>query len=370
MKKKALLAGIMALSLAMTACNNVKETEKKKSKKSKKTEKEVTDITDETDPDESSDKAISSDFDPSSDPQNTKPVPQIVSDLDENLFNYYASDAFDAPHGLVIYLSALTSWETTVYFDPEDNSFEGTYESAILNLDGDGYDMLQCAFNGQIDGFTRINEYSFHTHVTSLETEKFDKKTDRYMDLPAEVSYSDPYGFTDPDELILFLPNTPVTEIPEEAIEWIEMYQFIDPNGYLTEDQDAYLGSFILYNTAEGTAFMVLYSAIPLTREVTDADMSYWDGTYTDDHEGVKITIDKSSGEPTATIVRADSEYKDMHIRAVEDKEGLLILYGTNEAGNTVIAEFGTLDQRATLVIYESTDSLFPVGKFFYPKKG
>ena len=100
-----------------------------------------------------------------------------------------------------------------------------------------------------IDTFTRVNEYSFSTHVKEFSTEKFEATKETYQDLPADVTYADPYGFTKADELILYLPNTPVSVLPQELVEWVEMYQNIDPNGHLD--------SYILYNPADYAAFQV-----------------------------------------------------------------------------------------------------------------
>lgn len=370
MKKRIILAGVMAVCLAMSACKSTKgsgkitsvTTDSESSETSGSTEKADLSDTGTSDDTSSPDTDISSSADPkaSQTPSSNTPSARIRK-LDEDLYSLYADDTYEIPDSFICHLTALTSWSTDLTIDTKQNTFDGKYESAIMNLDGDGYDMLECIFHGTIDGFSRVNEYSFSTHVTKMETEKFDKKTDRYMDLPAEVNYSDPYGFTSAGEIILYLPNTPVSQIPDKAIEWIEAYQEINRNGCL--------GSFILYNPAEETAFMVLNSAIPGTRETEDADLAPWLGEYVDNHEGIKITIEGSSTDPKITVQRADSTYTDMHVKALQDKNNCLLIYGENDEGHLIIAGFGTIDQRTTLQIYESTDPVFPSAKYFYPKQ-
>ena len=345
MKKRIILAGVIAVSLAMSGCNKVKDEAKSKVKGTGSVvaeEKETKTGTDET--------------------ETSKEPSELVKKMDQDMYSLYSDAAYTCHSSFVCYLYALTSWGTDITFNCRENTFEGNYESAVLKIDGDGYDMLKCHFTGTIDGFTRINEYSFSTHVTKLTTEKFDKKVDRYMDLPADVTYSDPYGFTKADEVILYLPNTPVSQIPGKALEWIEAYQDIDRNGLL--------GSYIFYNPAEETAFMVLEQpAIPECADLKDADLANWDGEYVDNHEGVKITFDKSSSTPTATIIRGTSTYSGMHIKAVQGGQGGLILYGTNDEGQYLVAGLGTGDQGITLTVYESNDPNIQAGKIFTPSK-
>ena len=344
MKKRIILAGLMAVSLAMSGCNKVKNEGKSKVKGSDALRSE------------------SSEEKENTKTQESKTESELVKKMDQDLYSLYSDDAYTCHNSIVCYLSALTSWSTDITFNCLDNTFEGNYESAVLKIDGDAYDMLECHFTGTFDGFTRINEYSFSTHITKMTPEKFDKKVDRYMDLPADVTYSDPYGFTKADEVILYLPNTPVSQIPVKAIEWIEMYQDID--------RDGMLGSYIFFNPAEESAFMVLEQpAIPECTDLKDADLANWDGEYVDNHEGVKITFDKSSSTPTVTIIRGSSTYTGMHIKPVNGGQGSLIFYGTNDDGQYLVAGFGNGDQGLTLTVYESNDPNFQAGKNFAPAK-
>ena len=215
MNKRILLAGVMAVSIAMTACNNVKKDEKEKTSDS---DTEVFETT-------------------------------LESETSEDPYAKYADDSFQVPSIILGHLSALTSWSTTIEINCKNHTFRGEYESAVFKIDGDAYDVERCRFSGMIDTFTRVNEYSFSTHVKEFSTEKFEATKETYQDLPADVTYADPYGFTKADELILYLPNTPVSVLPQELVEWVEMYQNIDPNGHLD--------SYILYNPADYAAFQV-----------------------------------------------------------------------------------------------------------------
>ncbi|MBP5418043.1 MAG: hypothetical protein J6Y58_11040 [Clostridiales bacterium] len=351
MKKRIILAGVMAVSLAMSGCNKVKDDAKSKVKSTSSVSSEEHEKLEPTQT-KSEETAKTTE---------AKEPSELMKKLDQDINSIYSDDSFTLPAEIYCHLTALTSWYTDIKIDSKNNTFTGGYESALPNLDGDGYDMLQCTFNGTIDGFTRVNEYSFSAHVKTMETEKFDKKSDRYMDLPAEVTYSDPYGFTKADEIILYLPNTPVSQLSDKAIEWIEAYQEIDRNGCL--------GSFILYNPAEEAAFMTLVPAIPATSDISSSDLAKWQGEYVDNHEGIKISFDTSSDPAAVTVKRGGSTYENMHIKAVKDDNACLIIYGENDEGNVIVAKFGTIDQKMTLQICASSDPQLPSGKEFHPEK-
>ena len=356
MKKRSAFAGALALSLILSGCGS-KETEKEKTKKTKTTKEESTESAVE-DPDESSsesDEETTSE-DPSSvtSDNTTKAAPASFGDP----YDYYASDRFKVPDLMLTYLSALTSWSTMITFYPDSHQFEGEYSSTMSNIDGDGYDIEKCEFTGMIDGFVRKNDYSFSTHVLDLNVKQFDTKQEEYDGLPATVTCADPYGFTSPDELVLYLPNTPLSEVPEEVLNWIETTS--------EHPREQYLGDIALYNPAEGTAFLVVGLAIPESRDSEAAELSTWNGSYIDDYYNVKITVDAANA--TASIQTSDSEYTGLSLRTVLDdtEKPELLVYGENDAGNYVYAKLGVAQGHDNLVIIESSDKTFPgIGDYY-----
>ena len=147
--------------------------------------------------------------------------------------------------------------------------------------------------------------------------------------MPAKVVCADPYGFTSPDELILYLPNTPLSEAPQELLNWIEP---------LSEHQrDQYLGDIVLYNPTEGTAFLVVTTAIEESRDVEASELSIWNG----------------SGLAIRTIL--------------EDAEKpVLLIYGENDAGNYVYAKLGVAQGHDNLMLIHTDDKAFPgIGDYY-----
>jgi hypothetical protein len=349
MKKQTALAVLLAFGLALSACGS-----KEKETTAKKTEKESAAIM----------------------PIETvKPI-----DLDSDTYNYYKEDTFFLPEKLYGYLSAMTEWDTELDISLKDNTFAGSYESRSFTLEGDAYDVLRCIFKGKIDGFKRVNEYSFSTHVTEFTTDKFEPVDEKYGEYMAHVTYSEPYGFKDADELILYLPNTPVSELPQKTIEWLEPYI-----GIPTPE---HLGYYVICNKAEETAFVVYFQndtvpggmqldllyGIPDTTDPDPEVLKDWTGELVDNHLGARLIIDTSGSTPKASFERGSSVYKDL--RVCSSKYGFeeLILFGTEEHGFSVVLmlRFENTETKENQIIrcIESTDPSLRRGmKFSINKK-
>lgn len=368
MKKRSAFAGAIALSLILSGCGGSKETEKKTSKKTKKTTADESIESTLEDPEETSSELDTDTTDASTDASQSdatsdndtkaSSAPAAAPKSFGDPYDFYASDRFEVPDLMLVYLSALTSWSTTITIYPESHQFEGDYSSTMGNIDGDGYDIERCEFTGMIDGFVRKNDYSFSTHVLNLDVKKFDEKQEEYDGMPAKVVCADPYGFTSPDELILYLPNTPLSEAPQELLDWIEPLS--------EHKREQYLGDIVLYNPAEGTAFLVVTTAIPESREVEASDLSVWNGSYIDDHNNVSITVDAATS--TASIQTPGSQYSGLAIRTIlEDADKpVLLIYGENDAGNYVYAKLGVAQGHDNLMLIHTDDKAFPgIGDYY-----
>lgn len=332
MKKRQVAAALAAVSILLCACGK-KDDKDAKTKLAKEDSQATSKISEKTDDTKSTDEAFTPAF-----------------DLDKDLYSFFADDSYTPFTRMTCILSVQTSWSTIIDLDVEAKSFQGEYKSATGNIDGNGYDVLECDFSGNIDGFTRVNKYSFSTHVTKMETEKFETRNEKYMDMPATVSYAEPYGFVKADELILYLPNAPVAEIPKEVTEWLE------GNAEVSETLDNY----VLYNKAEGTAFLISAETFTSkTRQVTAAELNKLPDTLLDKHNGVTLSIDKAS--QTASLERGNTGYTDLHICGSADRDDILYIYGSNNQGHTIILQIAGVGPMTVLV---SNDPDLPSGMF------
>ena len=374
MKKSAFAAGILAFAMVLSACS--KEPEKtKKSKKTKKTTESI-ETEDTEEPSDSSEYTAfptetgeppeeTTTEEVTTEETTTTPAPETVLpdptfDLDQDLYSFYADASYVPGPEIFGYFSALTSWSTSLTIDMKTNTFSGDYESAMMNLDGDGYDVNRSHYSGTIDGFKRLNEYSFKTTVTALEFDKFVRRQENFRGLPSTIEWQEPYGFTKMCDLLLFLPNTPLSDLPADALSWL------DP--YLSSESQTYLETFMVYNTSEGSIF-VGGAGIPETREATASDLEHWHGDYEDKHLGYKLSFDKSSSEPHVSLTTPDTSYPQLKIRAVSSSDSSLLFYGTSEKGYSIVAQIDVGDGLIVFYIIESNDPDLPKDTFIYPER-
>ena len=349
MKKQTALAVLLAFGLVLSSCGSKKKDETKE--KAEKT-KEVETTAMET----------------------VQPI-----DLDSDIYNYYKEGTDFLPQKLYGYLSAMTDWDTELDISMTDNTFSGSYESKTFTVEGDAYDVLRSVFRGKIDGFKRINEYSFSTHVTEYTTDKFDPHDEQYGDITAHVTFGEPYGFKTPDELILYLPNTPTSEMPKETLEWLE--------SYLGHPTPTHLGYYVICNKAEGIPFVVYFQndmafggiqldlmyGIPDTAEPDPENLSQWVGEHVDSHLGARLVIDNSGKTPKASFERGSSVYKDLRVRMNETFHDQMILFGSEEHGFSIVFMLDLVETETTSTVklrcIESTDPLVRRGSVFTVEK-
>lgn len=117
--------------------------------------------------------------------------------------------------------SGAGAWGTFLSIAP-DGSFTGDYFDGNMGETGDGYPngtTYICSFSGQLSAPVQVNDYTWSTHMLELNTDG----------TPGDVSYEDgvryinseAYGISGADEILIYCPNAPVAELPEEFTTWV-----------------------------------------------------------------------------------------------------------------------------------------------------
>lgn len=79
-----------------------------------------------------------------------------------------------------------------------------------------------CDFKGKFTAPEQINEYTWSVKIESLELANEPGTSEMKED--SVWHYSDPYGLTDADEILFYLPNAPIAELPEDFKSWAAAY--------------------------------------------------------------------------------------------------------------------------------------------------
>ena len=153
----------------------------------------------------------------------------------------------DIPQNFV-FTSGAGAWQTSLDLQP-DGSFSGAYsdsnmgESSDANPHGTVY---YCNFNGQFTQPQPVTEYCYSVELTEFSAE--DSENAEYIDNGIRYVRSEPYGFNDSQCFYLYLPGTPVADLPEDCLYWLNLLQQVE--------SEIPSGMYVIYNQVETAVFV------------------------------------------------------------------------------------------------------------------
>ena len=153
----------------------------------------------------------------------------------------------DIPQNFV-FTSGAGAWQTSLDLQP-DGSFSGAYsdsnmgESSDANPHGTVY---YCNFNGQFTQPQPVTEYCYSVELTEFSAE--DSENAEYIDNGIRYVRSEPYGFNDSQCFYLYLPGTPVVDLPEDCLYWLNLLQQVE--------SEIPSGMYVIYNQVETAVFV------------------------------------------------------------------------------------------------------------------
>lgn len=152
-------------------------------------------------------------------------------------------------NGLSFTLNSGTgNWETTLVLDNEGGVY-GDFRDLNMGEVGEGYENGTYYWNeywGFSEGIERINDYSYKFVLKDVATSQPGdvEEIDDEDSMKFKTTYNIE-GIIDESEYILYLPNTPVLELPKDAATWIPK---------LEADRDV-IDCYILYCVENGDTF-------------------------------------------------------------------------------------------------------------------
>ena len=171
-------------------------------------------------------------------------TPQVEADTEEAGQNLKFEDLEDYRF---YFLSGAGGWRTTLNVDA-DGKFDGVYSDSEMGSTGEGYPngtYYYCEFVGTFSNLTQVNDYTYSVEIEELSTIK-EPGTNEIID-EVLYEYSTPYGIDGTEELLIFLPGAPISELPEEYMNWVRN-ALDDPNAKT-------LPFYGLYNEKEQNGF-------------------------------------------------------------------------------------------------------------------
>ena len=106
-------------------------------------------------------------------------------------------------------------------------------------------DLYICNFTGKFTVPVQINDYTYSLKLESLQTEG--NSGEEYYENNQRFVYSEPYGLENANELLIYTPGSPISELPEDLTIWL--------NTILTSD-DKELPCFVIFSVNDQSAFV------------------------------------------------------------------------------------------------------------------
>ncbi len=116
--------------------------------------------------------------------------------------------------------SGAGGWRTVMYLNT-DGTFSGNFVDSELGSTGEEYPKgtyYVSDFSGRFVNFEKINDYSYRMEIADVQV--MNTPGQEWIDDSTLFIASEPYGIEEGKEFILYLPNTPVSEMNEEFLLW------------------------------------------------------------------------------------------------------------------------------------------------------
>jgi len=144
--------------------------------------------------------------------------------------------------------SGAGGWSTELTINP-DGSFSGRFHDSEMGEIGDGYPngtVYVCAFTGQMSGLEAVDGQTWRVKVDSVTPDEAPGR--ETIDDGIRYVTSDPYGVAADDEMLIYLPGTPLEGFTEEMRMWAHLPGEQDPAATLED--------WFLYSPKNDTGFV------------------------------------------------------------------------------------------------------------------
>lgn len=172
-------------------------------------------------------------------------------------------DIFSQLPSNFIFASGAGGWSTELTIK-NDGSFTGYYSDSNMGETGVGYEngtTYICNFSGKFTTPKQMNDYTYSMRLENLQTEGTPGEI--YYENRQKFIYSDPYGFDNADEFLIYTPGAPMNELPEGFKNWL--YVLINP------DEETTLPCYGIYNVGGEEGFVEFDNTGKNTQGKTDS---------------------------------------------------------------------------------------------------
>ena len=129
----------------------------------------------------------------------------------------------DLSHLEWTFSSGVGAWYTCMWMQ-EDGTFTGEFHDSEMGEVGEGYaegTVYGCLFHGKMSLGEQVDEYTWKLHVDELALDE--GQVPEVIEEEMRFVTTEPYGLKAGQDMLLYLPGTPVDKIPEGFIPWAHL---------------------------------------------------------------------------------------------------------------------------------------------------
>lgn len=210
---------------------------------------------------------------PPAEEQSQQEVParpeQVPEDVPQPEQETEAGFTFSDVAGLEFYFSSgAGAWRTVLHIH-EDGTFDGIHSDSDMGDMGEGYPNGTLYYSEFSGAFTQPESVNAYTCRMELQELTYAHDSDEEIKDGVRYVYTDAYGISGAEEVLIYLPGAKLADLPESYREWVGYYD-------LTQTEETELPFYGLYNVTEGNGFSSYPAPDPaelLQAEVSAAEL-------------------------------------------------------------------------------------------------
>ena len=216
--------------------------------------------------------------------------------------------------------SGVGAWYTCIWIE-EDGTFTGEFHDSEMGEADEAYPdgtVYGCLFHGKMTLGEQLDEYTWKLRVDEVELDE--GQVPEAIEDGMRFVTCEPYGLKAGNDMLLYLPGTPVEKLPESFLPWAHLYAY-------GEDMKE-LPYYGLYDPQEETGFIgeepygSFDGIVGVWRKAgEEASETYTQLTIKNDGTGEMITLPEGTGVPLTWYA---------------DGEGWTVCFGSPDAAGKV----------------------------------
>ncbi len=122
--------------------------------------------------------------------------------------------------------SGVGAWYTCIWME-EDGTFTGEFHDSEMGEADEAYPdgtVYGCLFHGKMTLGEQVDEYTWKIRVDEVELDE--GQVPEVIEDGMRFVTCEPYGLKAGNDMLLYLPGTPVEKLPEDFLMWAHLYAY------------------------------------------------------------------------------------------------------------------------------------------------